>query len=429
MGNFCEQFGLPPVAPSRANRKKSKKISRKEPAPYYNTYKKRRFNKPSTSKNFSKKFKKNTKKKPKSKFEKYFSKGKCFNCGETGHFADKCPKAPKKIKQEINALNISEDEKRNIFQILQNNAFSDFSSDEDFITSDDSDYHSANEFSEDVKIGCFDSCCNKKVFVLTKTDDHEKMLLDLISRLEDHELKEEYLKKLKKLISKNEKTPSTSRISLEETLERFSKPKTKEITISDLQYEISNIKNDIVELKKEVDVLKTNNKTLEQEILLSKVNGCFPENKSDSEDDAKSESSEHSNEVQTNNMFSDDFKVINLINKVYPPRWYAKVHIVVAKDYAFDAIALFDTGADLNCIQEGLVSSKYFEKSTEKLSSASGNKMQINFELNNSHVCQHNVCFHIPSVLVKGMSEQVILGIPFIAMIFPLLLILMVYLL
>jgi hypothetical protein len=217
--------------------------------------------------------------------------------------ADKCPK---KIKQEINALNIFEDEKRNIFQILQNNAFSDFSSDEDFITTDDSDYHSASEFSEDVKIGCFDSCCNKKVFVLTKTDNHEKMLLDLISRLEDPELKEEYLKKLRKLISKNEKTPSTSRISLEETLERFSKPKTKEITISDLQYEISNIKNDIVELKKEVDVLKTNNKTLEQEILLSKLNECFPENKSDNED-AKSESSEHSNEVQSNNMFPDEF--------------------------------------------------------------------------------------------------------------------------
>jgi hypothetical protein len=61
MGNFCEQFGLAPIAPSRANRKKSKKKFRKEPAPYYNTYKKRRFNKPSTSKNFSKKFKKNTK--------------------------------------------------------------------------------------------------------------------------------------------------------------------------------------------------------------------------------------------------------------------------------------------------------------------------------------------------------------------------------
>jgi hypothetical protein len=79
-------------------------------------------------------------------------------------------------------------------------------------------------------------------------------------------------------------------------------------------------------------------------------------------------------------MFPNDFKIISLINKVYPPRWYAKVHIVIAKDCAFDAIALIDTGVDLNCIQEGLIPSKYFEKSMEKLSSTSGNKLQINFE-------------------------------------------------
>jgi hypothetical protein len=32
-----------------------------------------------------------------------------------------------------------------------------FSSDKDLLTYDDSNYHSASEFSEDVKIGCFDS--------------------------------------------------------------------------------------------------------------------------------------------------------------------------------------------------------------------------------------------------------------------------------
>jgi predicted nucleic acid-binding Zn-ribbon protein len=117
------------------------------------------------------------------------------------------------------------------------------------------------------------------------------MLLTLISKIENSELKEEYLKKLKKLMSRDEKTPSKSRISLEDTLERFSKPKNKEVTISDLQHEISNIKNDIVELKKEVNVLKTNNKALEQELLLSKLNGCFPEGDSDNEN-AKSEHSD-----------------------------------------------------------------------------------------------------------------------------------------
>jgi hypothetical protein len=219
MGNFCEQLGLPPITPSRKDRKKSDKVFRKKPTPYYNNYKKRKFNKP--SKNFSK----NPKTKKESKFDKYFSQRKCFNCGESGHFADKCPKPPKKIKQEINALNIKESEKENIFRILQNNDFSDFSSEEDFLTSDDSDYHSASEFSEDVKIGCFDSCCNKtKTYsVLTKVEEQEDLLITLISKIENPELKKEYLKKLKKTMIKEANKHSKSMISLDETLERFSK--------------------------------------------------------------------------------------------------------------------------------------------------------------------------------------------------------------
>jgi hypothetical protein len=76
---------------------------------------------------------------------------------------------------------------------LQNNAFSDFSSNEDFLTSNDSDYHLASEFSEDVKIECFDSCCNKKIYVLTKVEEQEDLLITLISNIENPELKEKYL--------------------------------------------------------------------------------------------------------------------------------------------------------------------------------------------------------------------------------------------
>jgi hypothetical protein len=52
----------------------------------------------------------------------------------------------------------------------------------------------------------------------------------------------------------------------------------------------------------------------------------------------KTESSEHTNEVQSDNMFPNDFQAISLLNKVFPPKWYTKVHIIVAKDYSFDAI-------------------------------------------------------------------------------------------
>ena len=331
MGDFCEQFELPLIVHSRKKRKKPDKVLKKKHAPYYNNYKKRRFNKPSTSNNFSKKSKK-PKKKRESKFDKY---------------ADKCLKPFKNIKQEINALNISDSEKENIFRIFQNNAFSDFSSDEDFLTSDDSEYHSISEFSEDVKIGCFDSCYKE-----TKT-------CYLISKIENPELKEEYLKKLKKTMIKDIHNPSKSKISFDESLERFSKQKSEVVTISDLQHEISNIKKYIIDLKKDVHDLKINNKNLEQELLISKAKDCFQEHNFDIEDST----SEHSDEAQFNNMLSNDAKIISLLNKVCPPKWYAKVYIVVTQYYAFNVIALIDSSVDLNCIQEGLILGKYFENS------------------------------------------------------------------
>jgi hypothetical protein len=111
-------------------------------------------------------------------------------------------------------------------------------------------------------------------------------------------------------------------------------------------------------------------------------------------------------------LISNDVKIISLINKVCPPKWYAKVHIVVDQDYAFDVIVLIDSDADLNCIQEGLIPRK-------KLNSATGTKLQINYELNNVHVYQDNIYFHISSVLIKNMSDKVILGIPCICMLYP----------
>ena len=83
---------------------------------------------------------------------------------------------------------------------------------------------------------------------------------------------------------------------------------------------------------------------------------------------------------------------------------------------------MIDSGADMNCIQEGLIPSKYFEKSTKRLVSANGSQMKIKYELNNAHVCHDNVCFKIPSVLVKNMTDKVILGLPFINALYPFLL-------
>ena len=73
----------------------------------------------------------------------------------------------------------------------------------------------------------------------------------------------------------------------------------------------------------------------------------------------------------------------------------------------------------MNCIQEGIIPCKYYEKSTKKQFSTNGTQMKIKYELNNAHVCHNNVCFKITSVLVKNMTDKVILGIPFINSLYP----------
>ena len=45
--------------------------------------------------------------------------------------------------------------------------------------------------------------------------------------------------------------------------------------------------------------------------------------------------------------------------------------------------------------------------------------MKIKYELNNAHICHNNVNFKIPFVLVKNLTDKVILGLPFINALYP----------
>ena len=78
---------------------------------------------------------------------------------------------------------------------------------------------------------------------------------------------------------------------------------------------------------------------------------------------------------------------LQTINRINFQKWHSKVKIVIAKDFEFEVVALIDSGADLNCIQEGIIPSKYFRKTKERLTSASGGKMQIEFKIPKAHVC------------------------------------------
>jgi hypothetical protein len=163
-----------------------------------------------------------------------------------------------------------------------------------------------------------------------------------------------------------------------------------------LQHEISNIKKEIVDLKIDMFRIKTDNQDLKSQILITNLhNKIHSENEDLKIEDITGNQHEHSNDSPESSnatvCSNNDLKFVKLVKSFIPPKWYAKITVIIAKDYSFDAIALIDSGSDMNCIQEGLIPSKYFEKSTERLNSASGDSLHIKYELNEAYVCQNDV--------------------------------------
>ena len=109
MDNFCEQYGLPPVAPSRQKGKKHDK----------------------SHKNYNHKKIKNTKTtlltvvKVNYSHKQRSGKGKYVNCGKPGYFSKDCKQKLGKLKNKFNTLNIDDKDQEELFRILELNNASD----------------------------------------------------------------------------------------------------------------------------------------------------------------------------------------------------------------------------------------------------------------------------------------------------------------
>ena len=98
-------------------------------------------------------------------------------------------------------LNIDDKKQEELFRILESNNSSD-SSEDDLSSSSRSCYQFADDSydSPNIKIGCRDSCCNviKTINALTKSEEDEKLIIQLINQIQDPELQKEYLDRFKK---------------------------------------------------------------------------------------------------------------------------------------------------------------------------------------------------------------------------------------
>ncbi|GAV65397.1 hypothetical protein CFOL_v3_08912 [Cephalotus follicularis] len=73
----------------------------------------------------------------------------------------------------------------------------------------------------------------------------------------------------------------------------------------------------------------------------------------------------------------------------------------------------------MNCIQEGLIPTKCFEKTKQKLSTANGENLRINFKVTDVHICNESICIKQSFILVKNLDIGIILGQPFLKIIKP----------
>ena len=67
---------------------------------------------------------------------------------------------------------------------------------------------------------------------------------------------------------------------------------------------------------------------------------------------------------------------INTISKIDFQRRYTNVKVII-EDFEVEMIILIDSGADMNCIQEGLIPIQYYEKTGQELFVANKGKLDI----------------------------------------------------
>ena len=162
-------------------------------------------------------------------------------------------------------------------------------------------------------------------------------------------------------------------------------------------------------LKKKIDLLKHEIQNIQGERLKEDLSNFLKRDIATT----SYNNQEDDNNTEGNLQFVCNIKSINY------QRWYVKITMVLKNDFHLVTITLFDNGADQNCLQEGLIPSKYYKKTTERLNSVNGSKLIINYKLPKAKICNQGYCFKTQFILVKNLNSSAIIGTPFITTLYP----------
>ena len=140
----------------------------------------------------------------------------------------------------------------------------------------------------------------------------------------------------------------------------------KKITIPDLQKEIQTIKKEIKDLK--IFTQKLQQSLEDTTRVKCKPKSKQPSFKSSSDSDSDNISKSGPEQTLANILCKNDIvhatDIINTNKAFRIQKWYCDIDIRISSDYNLRVNALIDSGVDQNCIKEGLVPTKYLEKTT-----------------------------------------------------------------
>ncbi|XP_050912612.1 uncharacterized protein LOC127127466 [Lathyrus oleraceus] len=396
LGEFCEQFAFD-LGKSPDNKKKKGKIFRNKPYrdkpknSYKNSYKNKKRSHYNKSRPKEKSFD------PKGKRKAKRLDITCHKCGKSGHYANQC--------WTKKALNEIEDEQlRSQLEkvLLLNSDSEDYSSEEDINIIYESSSDCSSESSNNNNCQCNQLDYWKSIVdmnglnVLTSEQDEAIKAIESIS---DTNLKRKMLEVLIQENSRKESPVITEApYQLSEVLSRFRQSNIREtpVSIMDLNREINLLKNEIAQIKKE-------NHGLSQRLTFLESNNSKIE------------------EIASTNNPSPSDRFLSLIDRVTSQKWFVRITLVINRNFILEnEVALIDSGTDLNCLQEGIIPTKYFDKTTQSLTQAGGDKLTVNYKLSNAYICNKDICLPTHFILVKNLTHRIILGTPFLHKIMPL---------
>ena len=102
-------------------------------------------------------------------------------------------------------------------------------------------------------------------------------------------------------------------------------------------------------------------------------------------------------------MAPNDFLFV--LPEITSRKYKIRVTIVFSENYKIDTIALFDTGADLNCIKSGLVPKCFHPETKEKLSAANNSKLRITSKAEAS-ILKENILIKTAFVLTDDIYQK-----------------------